>query len=348
MENYRAEMKAFIKLKLETFIRTKARRLNILTPSPSRSNDPEHYITAVTVVKNERRYIREWIEFHLLMGVSKFIIYDNGSDDDTDALLESYRADEIVATIPWRQFDIWADMQCTAYAHALANFGHDTRWMAFFDVDEFVFPVELESLSEVLGSREHLPVLGVMGIYFGTSGHEESPEDLVVRSYTQGLPPAKQRGCPKLLNIKCFVQPDLVDGPLSAHFFRIKGTNAVAFNELGQALLKHPRSQPDKLTCEAIRYNHYYTRSARDFERKLASGDVRGAAFVADQMYRKKLFSKIETMTASDTSIERHAGRLMDRLRAKLLFSAGGETISRYVPHARVDGADDMPKEVDG
>ena len=79
-----------------------------------------------------------------------------------------YRSDD-----PWRQFDIGLTCDVLPTRMRSANFGHDTRWMAFFDVDEFVFPVELESLSEVLGSREHLPVLGVMGIYFGTSGHEE-------------------------------------------------------------------------------------------------------------------------------------------------------------------------------
>ena len=62
------EMKAFVRLKLETFIRTRARRLNILTPSPSGSNHPTlHY--RCDGGENERRYIRELIEFHLLMGV---------------------------------------------------------------------------------------------------------------------------------------------------------------------------------------------------------------------------------------------------------------------------------------
>ena len=95
-------------------------------------------------------------------------------------------------------------------------------------------------------------------------------------------------------------------------------TNSVS--PCGNIRAASPRNWP----VVATRYNHYYTRSARDFERKLASGDVRGAAFVADQMYRKRMFSEIETMTAKDTSIERHVGKLIDRLRAKPLFSSGG------------------------
>ncbi len=275
------------------------------------------------------------------MGVSKFIVYDNGSDDDTNMLLQFYCAEGIVTIIPWRPFDIWADMQCTAYAHALANFGQETRWMAFFDVDEFMFPVSRDSLNEVLASREHLPVLGVVGINFGTSGNQEAPEDLVVSSYTQGVPLAKQRSFPKLLNIKCFVQPYVVEGPLSAHFFRIKAENAIAFNELGQPLYKYPRSQPDRLICNAIRYNHYYTRSAREFECKIAGGDVRGARFVAGQeLRRRRIFSEIEAMAIKDAAIERHLAGFVARLRSKSLVSSGGETISRYARQIRVGELD--------
>ena len=35
----------------------------------------------VAIAKGEAPYIREWIIFHRMVGVDKFYIYDNGSDD---------------------------------------------------------------------------------------------------------------------------------------------------------------------------------------------------------------------------------------------------------------------------
>ncbi len=41
--------------------------------------------------------------------------------------------------------------QTLAYAHAIMNFGADWRWMAFVDIDEFLFLAE--------GDREVVPVV---------------------------------------------------------------------------------------------------------------------------------------------------------------------------------------------
>ena len=44
----------------------------------------------VTMFKNKRRYLREWIEFHYITGVGHFILYDNGSEDDPLDVLQYY------------------------------------------------------------------------------------------------------------------------------------------------------------------------------------------------------------------------------------------------------------------
>ena len=40
------------------------------------------------IVKNEARYLLEWIAFHRVVGIHKLFIADNGGDDDTSELLE--------------------------------------------------------------------------------------------------------------------------------------------------------------------------------------------------------------------------------------------------------------------
>jgi len=47
-------------------------------------------ISIVAMVKNESEYIKEWLEYHMLVGVDKFVIYDNNSDDNLKEILQPY------------------------------------------------------------------------------------------------------------------------------------------------------------------------------------------------------------------------------------------------------------------
>ena len=40
-------------------------------------------LSVVAIMKNEGAYLKEWLDFHILVGVEKFYLYDNESNDDT-------------------------------------------------------------------------------------------------------------------------------------------------------------------------------------------------------------------------------------------------------------------------
>ena len=48
------------------------------------------YLAACIIIKNEAEYIKEWIDFHLLVGFDKIILYDNESNDNLKQKLENY------------------------------------------------------------------------------------------------------------------------------------------------------------------------------------------------------------------------------------------------------------------
>ena len=53
---------------------------------------------------DESNYLREWIEFHLMVGVDRFVLYDNGSEDNSREILDPYVAGGIVTLLPWAGF----------------------------------------------------------------------------------------------------------------------------------------------------------------------------------------------------------------------------------------------------
>ena len=90
------------------------------------------------IFKNEARYLREWIEFHLIQGFDHFYLYNNGSDDEYADVLQPYLSEGVVSLKDWdhpllqgysHQIEAYRD--CLRSAH--------TRWVAFIDVDEFLY-----------------------------------------------------------------------------------------------------------------------------------------------------------------------------------------------------------------
>ena len=48
------------------------------------------YLAACTIYRDAASYLAEWIEFHRLVGVERFFLYDNGSVDDHREVLAPY------------------------------------------------------------------------------------------------------------------------------------------------------------------------------------------------------------------------------------------------------------------
>ena len=180
-------------------------------PPPVRASSHQRFLTIATMLRNERRWLREWIEFYLMMGVNHFIIYDNGSNDLPLDVLQYYIDQGRLTYVPWPPqsvpppetfhtrleewqynwfkdaletclFDEWiihkhAPCQMAAFSDAIRRTkGGVSRWLGVLDVDEFIFPVPtsgFRSIAELLRHEENADNIVVYGGTFGTSGHIE-------------------------------------------------------------------------------------------------------------------------------------------------------------------------------
>lgn len=279
-------------------------------PLPAIGAPPEgsREVAVATIFKNEARYIAEWIDFHRFLGISHFYLYDNGSTDDGPAIARAYERLGLATLIPWRNFNPQINLQTLGYAHALSNFGAGYRWMGLFDIDEFMYPVSGASLVETLDGYRDVPALGVVGLHFGTSGHETPPEGLVIEAYRQSVSLRDQMPLPFLLHTKCFVQPSRIAATRNAHSFRLAEQDAACFTETRAPIRKAAHNQADQLSCDVIRYNHYFTRSRSEFEAKLMRSSVRGPSLPIRKELRPRMFEAIERLATPDHAIDAHLG----------------------------------------
>ena len=95
-----------------------------------------HDLAIVAIMKNEGHYLKEWLDYHLLAGVDHFYIYDNESPDNQAEVAKPYVAAGLVDYIPLPG----KIMQYVAYNDAVKRFKFHSRYMAFIDGDEFIYP----------------------------------------------------------------------------------------------------------------------------------------------------------------------------------------------------------------
>jgi len=116
-------------------------------------NTKPHYLSLCSVFKDEAEYITEWIQFHKLMGVERFYLYNHNSTDGVEAILAPFVNSGDVVLLP--AVDVYDEKskhrltQTSSFEDCLNRFGNLTRWMMFMDVDEFCFPTQKASLPKV-------------------------------------------------------------------------------------------------------------------------------------------------------------------------------------------------------
>ena len=75
--------------------------LLFLKMSPVYSEDYQYELSIGAIFQNEAPYLKEWIEFHKLVGVEHFYLFNNCSTDDYLAILQPYIESGEVDLFQW-------------------------------------------------------------------------------------------------------------------------------------------------------------------------------------------------------------------------------------------------------
>eukprot|EP00250_Pteridium_aquilinum_P008988 c18360_g1_i1 orf=442-2748(+) len=118
-------------------------------------------ICACTMIYNVAKFLLEWGTFHSHVGVDRFILYDNNSEDELDAALTWLSDRHVkVSRYPWP----WPKTQEAGFSHCTLAARHSCEWVLFTDVDEFVFPAAYSPpsgrstpLRELIAAAEQRP-----------------------------------------------------------------------------------------------------------------------------------------------------------------------------------------------
>lgn len=130
-------------------------------------------LAIAAIFKNEGPYLKEWIEYHRMVGAEHFWLYNDASTDNWEEVLQPYLEEGIIEVFDWPvpHYLNFIGCQIRAYHDALQKALGKTKWLALIDIDEFLLPINEKTVTECLDRHfSHAGALYVNWRNFGTGG----------------------------------------------------------------------------------------------------------------------------------------------------------------------------------
>jgi Glycosyltransferase family 92 len=207
------------------------------------------------------------------VGAERFFLFDNESADDHAEVLRPYVEEGVVEITEWasRPDERHWNLR-VAFNDCLDRHREDARWIAFLDIDEFLFSPTGRPVSDVLTEFEQFSGVEVSTLSFGPSGHRAKPPGLVIESYVDRRSYASRDE--DLEQVKSIVDPLRVERNFNAHGFLYKEGHAV--HEDGSRASQDPPGSQVFPQASLLRINHYITKSIDEYETKRAQWAAAG------------------------------------------------------------------------
>ena len=235
-----------------------------------------HDLAVVAILKNEGHYLKEWLDYHLLAGVEHFYLYDHESDDNYNEIVKPY----VDAGLVTSTFYPGKNVYVMAYIDAIKKFKFFNRYMAFIDLDEFIYPKTdcgiVNVVDEILSHDPNAAGLAIHWQEFGSNGKKKA-------DYSKGVLERFTRRAKKdfhdtfkdktgtfhtlgNIHVKNIVNPRCVKIPAAHYFEYFEGMHGVDERNI---IFSTPSAGPLPIAADKIVINHYRCKSREEYFYKL-------------------------------------------------------------------------------
>ncbi|MBS0627897.1 MAG: glycosyltransferase family 92 protein [Verrucomicrobia bacterium] len=111
-------------------------------------------LAIVSMFRNTAPYLKEWVEYHQMVGVDHFWLYNDASTDDWEEVLKPYMEQGLVEVFYWPAGKPdWVPGQLKAFEDGLSRSLGVAKWVALIDQDEFIVPMQDKTIIECLNNH---------------------------------------------------------------------------------------------------------------------------------------------------------------------------------------------------
>lgn len=295
------------------------------------SNSTLPIVAACSRIRNEGRYLREWLEFHEAAGVRYFYVYDDNSSDGSRAVLKEY-ADKVWVWPMVAKCGKSAAATCADRTHDALHGELGFRdaclranparadWILMTDVDEFMFPATGLSIPEHLANNcdSRLAYALVRWHVFGAAGYRRRPRLSSPAAYRE-RGREDDTGCyPRLTCGDEYSPPICAKVVARPRCVRRQGTHYVVKAQENDecvsiysgdrklaAVADSDFARTQHQTCAApLHLNHYAVRSRQDYVDKFERGRISSGARDARKGFGDASEDGIVTRTLDKSTVE--------------------------------------------
>jgi len=266
----------------------------------------KYEVSICLIFKNEAAYLKEWIEYHLLIGVDHFYLYNNLSEDNYMEILAPYIEKGLVTLTEWPV----KYAQIAAYEDCYNRCKDETHWLGYIDADEFVNLQRDNSIKVFLLRYKVFPSILLCWKMFGTSGIVKEPKNyLVTEAYVASWPWLCTTG-------KSFINNDYIFRHIKVHYDIAFVAGIPLYGVTDTKIFAPFMIHPFSFNRSPIAYiNHYWSRSREYYIYKdMYKGDV---ASMKNETIKKKTgrfeFHELNN-SVHDYSIQRWLVLLKERI----------------------------------
>lgn len=234
----------------------------------------KYKVAICAIFRNEAKYLKEWIEYHNVVGVEHFYLYNNFSEDDYKTVLKKYIEDGIVTLIEWPK----QQGQMSAYNDCIQNYKNESTWIGFIDIDEFVCPILENNIYSMLKHFEkNRPVVVFYWKMFCSSGKiNRNEKNLVIEDFTVCWNKNTDGGKFFFNTNYDFNFEYRKNNSMHIWYGKFKNIVLPAVNIFNKPMLFGINNQYGHYSNETIpiQINHYFTKSYGEYLEKVSRGDA--------------------------------------------------------------------------
>lgn len=130
----------------------------------------KYYCSICLIIRDENEYLKEWLDWHISLGVEHFYVYDHGSKQPVAEFISQSCGEnkDKITVIDWSGNH--TNAQPEAYNDCLKRFSKESRWIGFIDTDEQVRIKNGKTMPEFLKDYESFAGLFIVWLTYDANG----------------------------------------------------------------------------------------------------------------------------------------------------------------------------------
>lgn len=228
---------------------------------PENHKNYQYDLSIGAIFQNEAPYLKEWIDYHHLIGVEHFILYNHYSTDNYLEILEPYISIGLVELINCEMKE-YPKVLLDIYRKCIKYQKNTSKWLAMIDIDEFILTKNDIPIKEFLKEFEHTAGLAINWQIFGTSNIKNLEGKSVLKNLTKKFPEHFHSRWNSNRYIKSIIRPDRINEDTK----NINCGNHIFMPNWGYSIVtsSHEIQPPSCVTqavnVDRIQINHYWFR----------------------------------------------------------------------------------------